>query len=39
MPYTIEYFNERVLADVEAWPVGILADYARIVELLNGVRS
>jgi len=34
MPYTIEYFNERVLAEIEAWPVGILADYARIVELL-----
>jgi len=29
MPYSIEYFNERVLADIEAWPVGILADYAR----------
>lgn len=34
MPYTIEYFNEHVLAEIEAWPVGILADYARIVELL-----
>jgi phage-related protein len=34
MPYSIEYFNERVLADIEAWPVGILADYARLVELL-----
>ena len=34
MPFTIEYFNERVLAEIEAWPVGILADYARIAELL-----
>lgn len=34
MPYSIEYYNERVLAEIEAWPVGILADYARIVELL-----
>jgi phage-related protein len=34
MSFTIEYFNERVLAEIEAWPVGILADYARIVELL-----
>ena len=34
MPCSIEYFNERVLADIEAWPVGILADYARLVELL-----
>jgi len=28
MPYSIEYYNERVLAEIEAWPVGILADYA-----------
>ncbi|HJW74041.1 MAG TPA: type II toxin-antitoxin system RelE/ParE family toxin [Thermoleophilia bacterium] len=34
MPYSVEYFNERVLADIERWPVGILADYARLVELL-----
>jgi len=34
MPYTIEYFNSRVLAQIEGWPVGILADYARLVELL-----
>src|SRR5450756_2800354 len=32
MPYTIEYFNSRVLAQIEGWPVGILADYARLVE-------
>jgi phage-related protein len=34
MPYCVEYFNERVLAEIERWPVGILADYARLVELL-----
>lgn len=34
MSYSIEYFNERVLAEIESWPVGILADYARLVELL-----
>ena len=34
MPYSLEYFNERVLAEIERWPVGILADYARLVELL-----
>ncbi len=34
MPYFIEYFHRRVQAEIEAWPVGILADYARIVELL-----
>jgi phage-related protein len=33
-PYCIEYFNERVLCQIEPWPVGILADYARLVELL-----
>jgi phage-related protein len=35
MPYSVEYFNERVLAEIERWPVGILADYARLVELLT----
>ena len=34
MAYSVEYFNERVLAEIERWPVGILADYARLVELL-----
>ena len=34
MSYTIEYFNSRVQADIEAWPVDILADYARLVGLL-----
>jgi phage-related protein len=34
MPYAVDYFNQRVLDEVESWPVGILADYARLVELL-----
>jgi phage-related protein len=34
MAYSIEYFHARVIAEIEAWPVDILADYARIVELL-----
>ena len=34
MPYSIEYFHPKVLAEVESWPVDVLADYARIVELL-----
>ena len=34
MRYSIEYFHPRVLADIESWPADILADYARIVELL-----
>lgn len=34
MAFGITYFHERVLAEVESWPVDVLADYARLVELL-----
>jgi phage-related protein len=34
MNYSIEYFHSRVKAEIENWPDGILADYAKIVELL-----
>ncbi|MFZ5834692.1 MAG: type II toxin-antitoxin system RelE/ParE family toxin [Pseudomonadota bacterium] len=34
MAYQIEYFHARVLAEIESWPVDILADYARLIELL-----
>ena len=34
MPYALEYFHERVRTEIESWPDGILADYARILELL-----
>lgn len=34
MPFQIEYFHPRVLAEIESWPVDIVADYARLVELL-----
>jgi len=34
MSYSIAYFHSRVKAEIESWPDGILADYARIVELL-----
>lgn len=34
MPYTIEYFHPRVKTEIEGWPAGILAGYARMVELL-----
>jgi phage-related protein len=34
MNYTIEYFHLRIKAEIESWPDGILADFARIVELL-----
>lgn len=32
--YSLKYFHAKVLATIEAWPVDILADYARVVELL-----
>jgi phage-related protein len=34
MNYSISYFHSRIKAELDSWPVGILADYARIVELL-----
>jgi phage-related protein len=34
MKYSIEYFHSRVKEEIESWPPGILADYARIAELL-----
>jgi hypothetical protein len=37
--YTIEYFHARVKAEIESWPDGILADYARLVELLMEFES
>jgi len=32
--FSVEYCNERVLAEIEAWPVGVLVGYLRLVELL-----
>lgn len=34
MAFQIELFHERVRAEVESWPVDVLADYARLIELL-----
>lgn len=34
MNYEIDYFHERVLAEIESWPADVLADYAHLVELL-----
>ena len=34
MSYSINYFHSQVKTEIESWPDGILADYARIVELL-----
>lgn len=32
--YTIEYFHPRIKAEIESWPDGVLADFARMIELL-----
>ena len=34
MSFGVNYFHERVLAEIESWPVDVVADYARLVELL-----
>jgi phage-related protein len=34
MSFAIDHFHERVLRDIESWPVDVLADYARLVEML-----
>ena len=34
MAFEINYFHTRVLAEIESWPVDVVADYARLVELL-----
>ncbi len=34
MAFSIEYFHARVLAEIESWPVDVVADYARLAELL-----
>jgi len=32
--FQVEYFHPRVLGQVESWPVDVVADFARLVELL-----
>ena len=34
MVYEIEYFHQRVLSEIESWPADVLADFARLLELL-----
>ena len=34
MKYAIEFFHSRVKAEIESWPDDLLADFARMVELL-----
>ncbi len=35
MTFELSYFNPKVLEEIESWPVDVLADYARLVELLR----
>jgi len=35
MAFEIQYFHERVLSEIESWPVDVVADYARLIELLT----
>jgi hypothetical protein len=34
MAFDITYFHERVLFEIQSWPADVLADYARLIELL-----
>ena len=31
MNWTVSYFNERVQREITEWPVGIYADYLRLI--------
>lgn len=33
--WTVQYFNDRVQREVEAWPVGIYADFLRLIRLME----
>lgn len=35
MAFDIQYFHQRVRDEIESWPVDVLADHARIIELLG----
>lgn len=35
MAFDIQYFHQRVRDEIESWPADVLADYARIIELLG----
>ncbi len=34
MAWSLSYYNAKVAAHIEAWPVGILASYDRIVRMM-----
>jgi phage-related protein len=33
--WSIQYFNTRVQQDIEGWPVGVYADYLRLIFLME----
>lgn len=33
--WSVQYFNARVQRDIEDWPVGIYADYLRLIQLME----
>ena len=33
--WSINFFNARVQQDIESWPVGIYADFLRLVRLME----
>jgi phage-related protein len=33
--WSVNYFNQRVQREIEEWPVGIYADFLRLVELME----
>jgi phage-related protein len=33
--WQVQYFNERVQRAIEAWPVGIYADFLRLVQMME----
>ena len=33
--WSIKYFNPRVQQEIEKWPVGIYADFLRLIELME----
>lgn len=34
MAFEVEYYHERILAEIESWPEDVIVDYARLIELL-----
>ena len=33
--WSVKYFNPRVQQEIEKWPVGIYADFLRLIELVE----